>query len=259
MAVAVNEPWQHTYSMQIKVRRWFGLLGLSALWFAIVMILPYLLLYVSQLSYSADAMVNRLGINALITFSIFTLGSIAAGFGVLWIAAGLHQQHASWPSTAVASRKSAYGFLFGYFGAATAISNGIPSWTLAAQSRVFIVVYLGGGFGIVTVLGAWFTSRIGRKIMSLRLDEDKVSAEPAVVVLASSDSVRVVFADGCIRDMPKSEVRDHVELRPFFDKIVSASAQPDQDTVLLLTECGDIYRGKWSGSAEGVASMRPSA
>jgi hypothetical protein len=94
--------------------------------------------------------------------------------------------------------------------------------------------------------------------MSLKLDEDKVSAEPAVVVLASGDSVRVVFADGRIRDTPKSGVREHAELRPFFDKIVSASAQPDQDAVLLLTECGDIYRGKWSRSAEAVVSMQPS-
>lgn len=208
------------------------------------MILPYLLLYVSQLSYSVQEMAHRLGVGALIALSIFTLGSVAVGFGVLWKAAGLHQQHASWPSGAVASRKSAYGFLLGYFGAATAIANGIPSWTLASQSRVFVIVYLGGGFGIVTVLSAWFSSRIGRKMMSVRLYEDNVSAEPAVTLFANGASVRVVFADGRMRDSPQSEVRDHTDLRPFLDKVVSASPQPDQDAVLLLTECGDIYRGK---------------
>jgi len=94
--------------------------------------------------------------------------------------------------------------------------------------------------------------------MSVRLDEDQVPTEPAGMILASGESVRVVFADGCIRDMPMSEVRDHAALRPFFDKIVSASAQPDQGTVLLLTECGDIYRRKWSRSAEAVVGMQPS-
>lgn len=207
-----------------------------------VVVLPYVLIWIFQLHFTVNEMVHRLGINGLVIFLIFTLACGAIGFSILWVAAGRHRRHASWPFSATVSRKSSYCFLFAYFGAATATSNGIPSWTVAAQSQVFVVVYLSGAFGIIAILGNWFNGRIGRSMMSLRLEEDDVSADRAVTVLPNQDRVNIVYANGRIEELPISAVKDQAELSPFFDNIVNSSVQPDSGIVFLVSECGEVYK-----------------
>jgi hypothetical protein len=228
--------------MGIKTQRRLRVLGWTAALLVFVIVLPYVLMWIFQVHFTVGEMMHRMGFYGFVAYLTVTLACTAIGFGILWEAAGRHRQHASWPSGATASRKSAFSFLFAYFAAATAAANGISSWTVAAQSQVFIVLYLSGAFGIIAILGNWFNGRIGRSMMSLRLDADNVSADKAVTVLSNQDRVSVVYANGRIEELPISAVKDQAELSPFFDNIVSSSVQPDNGIVFLVSECGEVYK-----------------
>lgn len=216
------------------------LLVWSVLSLANVVLWPYAFMWVSNIHFHWNELIHRMGTGDLVYSAIAALVFPAVAFGLLWRAAVRHQQHASWPTRATASRKCSYLLFFGYAIAATIAANGITSWSFAAQAQVFTAVYLAGGFAVVAVLGTWIADRIGRSIMTCRFNKE-VSRQPAVSVLPDGEAVRLVFADGRHEDIPGTRFKDKKEISRLFDNIVTASWQQAQQRILLVTECGDIF------------------
>jgi hypothetical protein len=213
------------------------------IWFLLslanVVLCPYAFLFLSNLKFHWNDMRHRMGTD-LVVLALATLAFPVVAFGLLWWAAARHQKHASWPTRATASRKCRYLLFSGYGIAATITANGIPSWSIAAQSQVFIAVYLAGGFAVSIVLGTWIADRIGRSMMVVRFNKP-VPRSPVISVLADSDPVCLIFADGSTESVPETNFKDKKEILPLLDTIVAAASQRDRQRILLVTESGDIF------------------
>jgi hypothetical protein len=194
----------------------------------------------------------------VVGLAIAALACVVVSFGLLFWAAARHEQHASWPTKAIASKNCRYLLFFSYAIVATTAAEGITSWSIAAQSQVFFAVYLAGGFAITMVVGTWIADRIGRSIMALRFNKD-ISRYPAVSVLPDSAPVRLIFADGHNEEVSETKFKDKRQIR-FFETIVTAAWQRAQQRILLVTESGDIFtsRIEEGKSAEDTStSSRP--